>query len=85
MNASTCTEATTPPTVTFRFTGYHAGRTLILTVINGAWHWRIDEPNARNSSGYPSHPAAKAVARAALGLSAIGEAGRHLTPDTLCS
>lgn len=83
MNAAPCTEARTAPTIIYRFANYHAGRALILTVIKGRWHWRIDEPNARNSKGYPSHPAAKAAARAALGLPAIGEAGQHLTAACL--
>lgn len=78
-----CPDARTAPTLTFRHEAYHAGRALIITATGGRWHWRLDEPNARQSKAYPSHPACKAAARAALGLPVIGESGQHLTAASL--
>ncbi len=72
-----CTEARTAPTLSFRLTNYHAGRDLIITAIAGTWHWRIDEPNASQSRGYPSHAEAKAAAHHALGIPAIRQSISH--------
>lgn len=83
MNATACPEARTAPTITWRLRAYHLGRDLIITVIAGAYAWRLDEPNARNSAPAATYPACLAAARAALGLPAIGESGQHITADCL--
>ena len=49
-------------------------------VVNGAWHWRLDEPNASFSAAHPTYPAAMAEARRRHGLPAIGAGGEHITP-----
>lgn len=79
MNAAPCADAPRVPVITWRVV--LAGSIgVTFTVIDGAWHWRLDAANARNSRGFPSYPAAMAHARAHLGLPAIGEAGQHLQP-----
>lgn len=63
--------ATTPAVVTWR-TATESGLAFVFSVYGGAWHWRVDAPNAVNSRGYPSYPAAMAAARAHHDLPAIG-------------
>jgi len=83
MNAPACPEARTAPVVTWRLRAFHLGRDLVITVIDGRFVWRIDEPNARNSAPAATYPACLAQARTALGLPAIAEAGAHLGPECL--
>lgn len=66
-----CPETTRPPVVTWRVQA-EAGHAFVFSIIDGAWHWRLDAANAAFSPGYPSYPAAMAAARRYHGLPAIG-------------
>lgn len=66
-----CPETTQRPTITWRLANYHQGRELIITVLRGAYHWRLDGRPAQ-SSPQPDYPRCLAAARRALGIPAIG-------------
>lgn len=72
MNTAPCTDTRRPAVITWRPPA-ERGLAFVFEVHAGAWHWRLDAPNASNSRGYPTYPAAMAAARAHHGLPAIGE------------
>lgn len=72
MNTTPCEESRQAPTVTFRLPADDTGRAYLITLLRGEFRWKLDEPNARPSRAYPTYLEARAAARLALGLPAIG-------------
>jgi len=73
-----CPEARRRPTITWRLAAYHDGLDLIITVLDGAYHWRLDGRPAQ-SSPHHDYPRCLAAARLALGLPPIGHTSTALT------
>ncbi len=70
MNPCPCS-AERAPVVTWNVPKFYQGRDLIIVILDGRWFWRLDEPNARPSTGYPDYPSALAAACRHYGLPAI--------------